>query len=130
MVYLIVLGVLFLLAGGFLTLIALEADHGRLLKDVRGFLDTKVTRLAFIARHVDWSAFVKHVLKEGSARVAHDLAHGTLVGIRFMERTLTRAVRTLRERGTAAPKETSDGIVRTVRKFRKRSKKEAPEAAS
>lgn len=119
------------LFGGFLLVTALEKGRGRVGEPMRAKLDKKTARVAFIISHVDWSAFIKHLIRASIERIAHDIAHTSLLVIRFLERLLTRLVRALRERRagivvTKAPKK-GLSLGETLRKFRKlkTSKREA-----
>ena len=94
----ILLGLTLILFGGFLLLTAIEAKYGRMGAGVRGRMDRRVARAVFIAGHIDWGGFIKHVVRTGTERVAHDSAHAVLQATRFVERLLTKAVRSLRER--------------------------------
>lgn len=87
----------------FLALVAFEGRTGRrlVLPGRRELLDLKAARLAFVVRHVDWGAFANDVTRTGLERLAHDLAHSTLIGVRALERELTGLVRTLRARRDA-----------------------------
>lgn len=97
MLHLILIGTACLLLGGFLLLTQFEQKTAvRIMGSVRGKLDHKLTQMAFVARHVDWPAFFSHTLKIVVVRVAHDIAHGTLLLVRSMERTLTRFVKYMR----------------------------------
>lgn len=89
-----------LLLSGFLVLTVIERRQGlRILGVWRNRLDATVARATFIVRHVDWSAFTKHLLRTGGERLVHDIAHASLIAVRMLERVLTRVVRYLRERG-------------------------------
>jgi len=104
MTYIILIAVSLILLGGFMLLTAFE--HSRKLRvagALRNRLDAKVARAAFVIRHVDWGAFVKHLAVTAFERAAHDLAHAVLVLVRSLERALTRAVKYLRARRGAAP---------------------------
>jgi len=104
MTYLILIAVSFLLLGGFLLLTAFERGRGLRVAGVwRNRLDAKTARMMFVVRHVDWGAFVRHLAVTAFERVAHDLAHATLVLVRALERLLTRMVKYLRERRGASP---------------------------
>ncbi len=132
MVLLILVSLSLTLFGGFLLVTAFESGRGRVAGETRKKLDKYAARAWFIISHVDWSAFVKHLIRVSAERVAHDIAHTSLLIIRFLERLLTRAVRALRERraGIAvsqkAPK-TSLKLKEMLQKFRK-SKKSKIEA--
>ncbi|MES2668171.1 MAG: hypothetical protein V4644_00555 [Patescibacteria group bacterium] len=105
MTYLILIAVSFILLGGFLVLVAFERSQGlRVMGGWRNRLDKHVARITFVARHVDWGAFVRHLLGTVLERFLHDAAHAVLRFVRTMERFLTRAVKGLRERrGMPAP---------------------------
>ena len=98
MLPLTIVGISCALLGGFIILTALERRHGRLFGEVRAKLDRWVGRATYIARHVDWSSFVKDMVHSSVERVVHDIAHASLVLVRSIERLLTRLVRSLRER--------------------------------
>ena len=122
MPYLILIGISLLLFVGFLSLTAVETRRGvRILLPLRESLDTFATRLLYIVTHIDLGTFTARVAKDTSSHIVHALAHSSLVGTRFIERTLTRAVRYLRTRhlpaSPAVPKETS-GFVRTIIYFK------------
>jgi hypothetical protein len=112
-----------------LLLTAFEMRSGsRLAEPLRRKLDARIARLAFIAAHIDWSAFIKHVVRSTIDRVAHDSAHASLVMVRFVERVLTRAVRSLRERrvglvATHTESRQKATLRETLQKFRKTLKK-------
>lgn len=100
MAYIIAIVVSLILFFGFLLLVRIETGKGtRVLGGFRERLDVRATRLAFVIRHVDWAAFLNHIVRSVSARVAHDLAHATLVVVRVLERMLTRFVKYLRSGG-------------------------------
>ncbi len=115
MPFLILVVLSFTLFGAFLLLTVLEARYGRVGVSVRAKLDKQVTRATFIVTHVDWSAFMKHVIQTGAERVVHDTAHGTLQAIRCIERILTRLVRSLRERRVGVRVAKSSGQSRSLR---------------
>jgi len=92
----------------FILLIAVEDRRGvRFFAASRDRFDARIARTAFILRHVDWGAFFNDVARAGFERLLHDVAHGTLIVVRFIERILTRTVRSLRMRrlGEVAPAE-------------------------
>lgn len=117
----LLVGISLTLFGGFLLLTAIESRTGRIGGTLRVRFDKLAHRLDFIIRHVDWSALTKHLLRTGFERVLHDIVHATLVAVRFVERTLTRTVRALRERRTgrvsAHPRQRVS-VRETLRKFR------------
>lgn len=99
MMYLILIGLSLALFGGFLALVSFERSRGlRVAGDVRNKLDKKVARATFIAQHVDWGAFIRHLVGSAAERAAHDIAHSILRFVRTTERLLTRFVKYLRER--------------------------------
>ncbi len=135
MLLLILIGIVLVLLGGFLLLTAYERTHARVFARVRTRFDRMAARAFFIAKHVDWSGFTKHMLRSGTERIVHDIAHGVLVLVRFVERSLTRLVRVLRERRAGVLTVRHDGVARksireTIRGFRKSltGKSRAPDA--
>jgi len=97
MAYLIAIAISFLLLGGFLALTRFETGRGvRFFGDARARFDMGVERASFIARHVDWSAVLAHVVRTAVARIVHDIAHASLITVRIIERLLTRVVKYLR----------------------------------
>ncbi len=110
MIYLILIAVSLLLFGGFLLLTAVEKKRGlRVAGKIRNHLDARTSRTLFIVSHVDWSAFIKHLVVSVTERAAHDIAHAVLSVVRTLERLLTRAVKSLRERrGISAPLEDAE----------------------
>jgi len=112
MPYLIAILIASILLVGFLTLTAFEASRGiRVMGGMRRRLDRKVGQAGFILAHVDLGAFVRDSVRAMLERVLHDLAHASLIVVRFIERILTRFVRQLRGRAEEAP-------VRPRRSFR------------
>lgn len=107
MLYIILIGLTLILFGGFIMLTAFERKRGLRVAGVyRNKLDTKVSRAAFVASHVDWGAFTRHLLGTVLERVLHDVAHFVLRFVRTTERLLTRTVKGLRERrGITVPLE-------------------------
>lgn len=83
----------------FLVWVSIEERTGkRLLASRRYVLDSKIDKATFIAEHVDWGAFAHDLTRTSFERALHDIAHGTLLGVRALERELTQLVRTLRTR--------------------------------
>jgi hypothetical protein len=111
MIFLILIALSLILLGGFLLLVSFERGRGlRIMGAWRNSLDRKVARAAFIASHVDWGAFVKHLASTATERVLHDTAHLVLRFVRTMERLLTRTVKSLRERrGIPALEDETEG---------------------
>ncbi|MDB4992307.1 MAG: hypothetical protein JWL75_552 [Parcubacteria group bacterium] len=85
---------------GFLLLITVEGRRGAriILPGRRYQFDLKAARALFILKHVDWGAFAHDLTRTGIERMAHDIAHSTLMAVRALERQLTQVVRTLRAR--------------------------------
>lgn len=104
MAYLIAVAVAFILFAGFLALARYETGEGRrfLLAGARKRLDRNVSRIGFILNHVDLGAFVSDTVRDTVERILHDVAHASLLVVRFLERALTRFVRQLREKREGA----------------------------
>lgn len=99
MSYLITVLAACLLFFGFLLLTMYERERGvRFFAAARYRLDTKVAHTLFVMQNVDWGAFTAHLTRTSVEVLAHDIAHGTLMAVRAIERFLTRAVRLLRMR--------------------------------
>lgn len=122
MIYLILIGLSIALFGGFLALVSFERARGlRVAGEVRNKLDKKVARATFIAQHVDWGAFLRHLVGSAAERTAHDVAHSVLRFVRTTERLLTRFVKYLRERRGMPVEEASEdqgAFQRTMAKLR------------
>lgn len=110
--------------------------HTRMFAGWRDRFDVRVNRASFIIQHVDWGAFLTDVTRTFLERALHDVAHASLIAVRFLERILTRTVRTLRMRRQEqlpaaplpAPKaslltETVTYLKTTLRKTRRTPKK-------
>jgi len=112
MVYIILIAASLILLGGFLMLAAFEQGRGlRVAGEWRNRFDKKVARASFVVRHVDWGAFVKHLVGTVFERVLHDTAHAVLRIVRTTERLLTRTVKGLRERrGIIAPEKEKENV--------------------
>lgn len=124
MAYLIAVSATFLLLIAFLALSWLETRQGaRLFAGTRARLDAKTARAAYIATHIDWGSFVRHISRSTAERVAHDIVHAILVAVRATERELTRIIRVLRERvarnAPAGEKVEGSQLVATIVRFRK-----------
>jgi hypothetical protein len=98
--YLILMAVPLGLLVIFLLFVTVEGRRGArfVLGGRRYQLDVHVARVAFVLKHVDWGAFMHDLTRTGIERMAHDVAHTTLLGVRALERQLTQVVRTLRAR--------------------------------
>jgi hypothetical protein len=94
--FVLVSGMLFV---GFLVLTKNEASRGaRYFARERGTLDQEVERWTVLVSHIDIATFVRTGLRSLLARVIHDVAHASLIAVRFLEKLLTRAVQALRMR--------------------------------
>lgn len=122
MIYLILIGLSIALFAGFLALVSFERSRGlRVAGEVRNKLDKKVARATFVAQHVDWGAFFRHLVGSAAERTAHDIAHSILRFVRTTERLLTRFVKYLRARRGIPVEEVSEdqgAFQRTMGKFR------------
>lgn len=122
MAYLIAIALSLIAFGGFLLVTAFEQDRGiRIFRRQREQLDERAARLSFVVTHVDWSAFLAHLTKEGLERLLHDVAHTSLMIVRMLERELTRAVRAIRARrglGLEDSRERPSPVTRTMRYLR------------
>ena len=97
MAYIIAIAIALGLFFGFLLLTRLETSRGaRFFGRARAKLDERVGKAAFVVSHVDWSAFTGHLVRTVTARIAHDVAHASLIIVRIVERLLTRMVKYLR----------------------------------
>lgn len=127
MAYLIAVLASFGLLLAFVLLVTFERRKGvRALPRIRASLDRDVDRLAFVASHIDWGGFAAHIAKTNAEKLAHDIIHAILLGVRTIERVLTRLIRNLRERlarhdPEQEPIEGSQ-LVATLVKFRKNRK--------
>jgi hypothetical protein len=99
MTYLILILASILLFVAFLGLTVVEARTGtRVLAPVRLKLDKNISRISFVLKHVDWGSFLSQLIQSFFERVLHDVAHWSLIAVRFMERQLSSIVRYLRDR--------------------------------
>lgn len=133
MPYLISILAASLLFFGFLSLTLVEARRGaRLFARFRYRLDARVSRAQFLFEHIDWGAFTAHLTRTSIETLAHDMAHGTLLLVRSLERGLTRFVRALRmRRDSALPPREPDaprltGAVTYLKQNLQRSRKSPP----
>jgi plasmid replication initiation protein len=121
MPYLIAILVSLALLTGFLSLTYFETGKGfRLFGGSRRRLDRRVGQAAFIIQHVDLGGFVRDTVRAAGERALHDIAHASLLLVRFIERLLTRFVRRLRGRQEdgsveAAPRRSFREAVRHVK---------------
>lgn len=104
---------------GFLSLTYFETTHGvRILGGLRRRLDRRVGQATFIIQHVDLGAFVRDTLRAFAERIIHDVAHVSLIAVRFVERMLTRVVRHqrgLKEEAAAKPPRSFREAIRHVK---------------
>ncbi len=97
--YLVAIGAFLLLWAAFLGVTVYEKRRGaRFFERVRAGLDKRVNRLLFIMEHVDFNSFIKEQARLISLKLAHDIAHLSLLVVRSSERLLTRLVKNLRSR--------------------------------
>jgi hypothetical protein len=133
MSYLIAVLVSLLVLASFLLFSSLETRYGfRVLAGPRRRFDRHVARATYVARHIDWSGFIAHIVKTTAERIAHDIVHTTLLVVRAVERILTRIIRVLRERvasrATDEPPVEGSQLIATIIRFRKSFKRELPPA--
>jgi hypothetical protein len=105
------------LFAAFLGLTVVEARAGtRVLSSPRAKLDKEVSKVSFIITHVRWGSFFLNAIESISERIVHDIAHWSLIFVRFMERELTETVRYLRDRrpNMLAPKPSRRPLVEQV----------------
>jgi len=115
---------------GLFVLTGYEARNGvRLFGPQRRSLDAWVERVAFVLTHVDFKSFLQDLVRRLAQRVAHDVAHFSLLAVRATERFLTRIVRHLRTESTASvqPKESTREFVKTLSDFKDQLKATPPE---
>lgn len=97
LIAIVVLAVLFF---GFIALTAAEAKSGRrALRGVRARLDAHVASLKSV--HAELPHVARKSFVSALSVLAHEVAHSLLIGIRAIERALTRATRSLREHSSA-----------------------------
>jgi len=114
---------------GLFALTGYEAVHNVLLfGPERRRLDSAVDRMEFIFAHVDFKSFVKEVSRSVASRIAHDVAHFSLLAVRATERFLTRIVRHLRtDPASVQPKESTREFVKTLSDFKDQLKATPPD---
>ncbi len=95
----IAIAVVAMLLGGFILLTSFEQKKGaRLLAPLRARLDVYAKEVARMVRTIDVNALAYTKMKTLFMHLVHEVAHGTLIVVRALERTLTSAVRTLRHK--------------------------------
>lgn len=113
MLSLIAIAIAALVFGGFLLLTAFETKRGeRVLAPLRARLDVYASGAARLVRKADLHALPYTKLRTAFMHVVHEVAHGVLVGVRALERALTRTVRTLRHTkdGTTPPADSVEKV--------------------
>lgn len=122
MAYIIFILITLALLVGFIFLSDYESRKGaRVFARERGHLDGSVEKVEFILTHVDLGAFLREELHHLASRIAHDIAHLSLIAIRAVERFLTNIVRHLRTEGHATdvpPHENAREFVKTLSDFK------------
>lgn len=117
---------------GFLVLTRYEARRGmRYFAGEREFLDTQVMRIQFIIEHVDLAAFLRDEIRHLANRLGHSIVHISLLGVRAVERLLTRLVKLLRTRyaDNVAPRESAREFVKTLSEFKDGLKETHPDVS-
>ena len=117
MIYLLLILASIALFAAFLSLTIVAARTGtRVLAPIRTKLDKNVSRVSFVLTHVRWGSFISQLIQGFFERVLHDVAHVTLILVRFVERQLSNVVRYLRERrpNMLAPKPSRIPVVTQV----------------
>jgi hypothetical protein len=117
MTYLLLIIASIALFAAFLGVTVVEARTGtRYFATTRTKLDRRVAHIAFIIEHVNWTEFSAHLVWSFIARVVHDIAHVSLIVVRFVERQLTAVVRYLRDRrpNLLAPKPSRTPVLKQV----------------
>ena len=120
MTYLLLIIASIALFAGFFGVTVVEARTGtRYFAVSRAKLDRNVARVAFVIKHVNWAEFFAHLFQSFFERVLHDLAHWSLMAVRFVERQLTNVVRYLRDRrpNLLAPKPVRTPILKQVLEY-------------
>jgi hypothetical protein len=123
MAYLFFVLISIFLFAGFILLTRNESKRGaRYFADRRGALDAEVERWTGRVSEIDIAVFVRTGLRALVARIIHDIAHGSLIAVRFVEKLLTRTVRALRMQNattTTTPSgNASSDFVATMKDFK------------
>ncbi|MEJ0053510.1 MAG: hypothetical protein WDN10_02170 [bacterium] len=131
MAYLIAILITVFLFLGFLALTGFERRRGfRYFERERAELDRFARRVEFIFEHVDFASFLRHLVVSTVETLAHEVVRLVLLGVRALERLLTRVVKHLRLRravpleAAAAP---ASPFVATIATFKHRLRKERAE---
>jgi hypothetical protein len=120
MFYLLLIAISLFLFLAFMALTLMEARTGmRLLAGPRAKLDRQIEKASFVIDHVNWGDFISHLVQSFFVRIAHDIAHWSLIVVRFLERQLTRVVRYMRDRrpNLLAPKPSRTPILTQTRSY-------------
>ena len=115
---------------GFFVLSQHEVRRGtRVFALERNRLDEYTGRVTFILEHVNFGSFLREEINRLAHRVAHDVAHLSLVAVRATERFLTNIVRYLRARRAVdlTPRENAREFVKTLSDFKEQLKETPPE---
>jgi len=101
----------------------------RYLEPQRAIIDQKVQRVEFIAKHVDFVAFIREEAYRLVSQAGHAIAHYSLQMVRVAERLLTRAVRHMRTKHPIEVRPTGETreFVKTLSDFKGRLKDTMPE---
>ena len=99
MILSIAIAIVAMLLGGFILLASFERKKGaRVLAPLRARLDVYAKDFARVVRTIDMNALAYTKMQALLMHLVHEAAHGTLIVVRALERTLTSAVRTLRHK--------------------------------
>lgn len=105
------------LFSGFLLLTRLEERRGiRYFSNARHALDVQVSTIHARVRTTDFGESIALFLRRTGHKVLHDVAHISLLAVRWVERTLTRAVRSLRAK---RPQQAPSAFVATMTDFKR-----------
>ena len=118
------------LLGAYLALLQWETNRGtRVFASARARFDENIARAAFVAQHVDWSAYASEQLRAFSLWLSHETAHLTLRFVRFIERLLSRTVRQLRAKAESevAPAEPARPFLQALSDFKEELQNTRPE---
>ncbi len=123
MPYLIAVVLSVALFGGFLALLAWEQKRGmRLVAIRRAAFDTRVEQVTLVLTHSDLVPSLETEVRAFGQWFIHEVAHFSLMVVREVERVLTRLVKYLRTRQSAAPVaplgEPTRAFVKTLRGFK------------
>jgi hypothetical protein len=110
MALLIAILVVAALLAGFLYLTSLEKKRGRrFFERTRAAFDAKVARMGAYLSSGETHASLAHKLRDTADHAVHEIVHGGLLGIRAVERALTRLAREIRGRRAKSLQEKNGG---------------------